>query len=272
MMLREGYSRSKLIVALKRLIEARFTAGDWRELGHLTGTHELIERHPRLLRSLEWGDSDYGGCVMEVVPRVLDRAEGSANAVVGITNLEPWLEENEPALYAELFTGEPVPLDDMAEASSVLAVGELEAHVRRIRATIHDDPAQAIGSAKELLETVLRTILGEFGEHPAGDMQELLKRVQRKLKLDPASAGGRPGAETIRRTLSSLGQVVVGVAEVRNLYGTGHGRSRAAELERAHAKLTVNAAVTLATFLTDVFRASNWSLDSSKRKRIPQPR
>jgi hypothetical protein len=267
--LRDGYNHSKLIVASKRFIESRFTQGDWRELGHLTGTAEIIERHPRLLRSLEWGDDDYSGCVMEVLPQVLKRAEGGPNAVVEAVNLRPWLEENEPALYAELFSGEAVPLDDVAEAASVLAVGELEAHVQRIRSTIHDDPAQAIGSAKELLETVLRTILGEFGEQPAGDIQELLKRVQKKLRLDPASADGRPGAETIRRTLNSLGQVVVGVAEVRNLFGSGHGRSRAQEIERAQAKLVVNAAVTLATFLTDVFRASTWSLENPKRKRIP---
>lgn len=256
---------------MKRLIETRFTAGDWRELGHLTGTAEIIERHPRLLRSLEWHDPDYSGCVMEVIPHVLDRAEGGANAVVEAVNLRPWLEENEPALYAEIFAGEAVPLDDVAEAASVLAVGELEAHVRRIRATVHDDPAQAVGSAKELVETVLRTILGEFGEQPAGDIQELLKRVQKKLKLDPASAEGTAGAETIRRTLSNLGQIVVGVAEVRNLFGTGHGRSRAPELERAQAKLTVNAAATLATFLIDVFRASNWSIENPKRKRIARP-
>lgn len=121
-------------------------------------------------------------------------------------------------------------------SASILAVGELETHVRRIRGTVHDDPALAIGSAKELLETVLRTILGEYGAQPAGDIHDLLKRVQKKLKLDPSSADGQPGAETIRRTLSNLGQVVVGVAEVRNLFGTGHGRSRAAELERAQAE------------------------------------
>ena len=212
---------------------------------------------------------DYSGCVMEVLPQVLTLAEGGPNKVVELTNLSPWLEENEPALYADLFVGELVPLNDVAEASSVLGVGELEKHAQRIRSTIHDDPAQAIGSAKELLETVLRTILGEFGEHAAGDIPELLKRVQRKLKLDPASAEGRPGADTIRRTLNNLGQVVIGVAEVRNLYGTGHGRSLAAELVRAHAKLVVNAAVTLATFRTDVFKASNWSFENPKRKRLP---
>jgi len=62
---------------------------------------------------------------------------------------------------------------------------------------------------------------------------------------------------------------VVGVAEMGNLYGTGHGRSSAAELERAHARLVVNAAAMLATFLIEVFTASNWSLENPKRKRSP---
>lgn len=268
-MRRDGYNRSKLILALAECIEAEFTQGEWRKLGHLTGTSSIIENHSRLLRSLDWHDSDYSGCVMDVLPRILEQADGGPDAVVEAVGLDPWLEEHQPAVYAALFTGEVVPLDDLEEAASILQVGELERHVARIRRTLHDDPAQAVGSSKELLETVLRTILGEFGEQPAGDIQDLLKRVQKKLKLEPASADGRPGAETIRRTLSNLGQVVVGVAEVRNLFGTGHGRSRATELERAQAKLVVNAAVTMATFLTDIFRASNWSIENPKRKKMP---
>ncbi len=64
-----------------------------------------------------------------------------------------------------------------------------------------------------------------------------------------------PGRDTIRRTLSNLGQVVIGVAEVRKLYGTGHGnRYQLRELEIAHARLVVNAAVTIATFLMEIAR------------------
>src|SRR5437016_10323780 len=102
-MLREGYSRSKLIVALSLCIESEFTQGDWRELGHLTGTAEIIENHPRLLRSLDWHDPDYSGCVMKVLPRILERSESGPNGVVGAVQLEPWLEEHQPALNAELF-------------------------------------------------------------------------------------------------------------------------------------------------------------------------
>jgi hypothetical protein len=265
--LREGYQRSRLILALSECIEATFDQGDWRKLGHLTNTSPIIENHSRLLRSLDWHDPDYSGCVFEVVPKILDRAEGGPNRVVEAAGLQRWLEEHQPSMYAELFTGEIVPLDDLEVAASILEVGELRSHVLRIRETLDEDPAQAVGSAKELLETVLRTILGEFGDEPAGEIHDLLKRAQKKLRLDPSSAEGRPGAATIKRTLSNLGQVVVGVAEFRNLYGTGHGRSRGSDLARAEAKLVVNAAITLATFLIDVFQASNWSFDDPKRKR-----
>ena len=89
----------------------------------------------------------------------------------------------------------------------------------------------------------------------AGDVQLLLRRAQKELDLDPSAVGDDvPGGDTIKRTLSNLGQIVVGVAEVRNLYGTGHGRHRSRELEIAHARLVVNAAVTIGTFFVELVR------------------
>ena len=58
----------------------------------------------------------------------------------------------------------------------------------------------------------------------------------------------------MRRTLSNLGQVVLGVAEIQTLYGTGHGRIKSRELEIAHARLVVNAAVSIATFFAEVWQ------------------
>ncbi|KKK48191.1 hypothetical protein LCGC14_3147630, partial [marine sediment metagenome] len=157
-------------------------------------------------------------------------------------------------LHAELYeVGSTVPLHEVEEAASHFDVLELNKHAARIRMGIREDPEQAIGSAKELLETVLKLILGIDGEHSEGDIQTLLRRAQRELDLDPHSVGESiPGRDTIRRTLSNLGQIVVGVAEIRNLYGTGHGRHNSAELELTHVRLMVNAAITLATFLLEI--------------------
>jgi hypothetical protein len=58
------------------------------------------------------------------------------------------------------------------------------------------------------------------------------------------------GADAIKRLLGNLGQVSQGIAELRNLYGTGHGKDGTFRgLGPRHARLAVGAATTLATFL-----------------------
>jgi len=59
-------------------------------------------------------------------------------------------------------------------------------------------------------------------------------------------------AETIKRLLSNLATITQGVAELRNHYGTGHGKPAGAKgLQSRHAKLAVGAASTLAVFLAE---------------------
>lgn len=55
--------------------------------------------------------------------------------------------------------------------------------------------------------------------------------------------------------MSNLASVTQGLAEIRNLYGTGHGKDgkRRGLLPR-HARLAVGAATTLVTFLLDTHR------------------
>lgn len=62
---------SQALVAIAKAIEARFTKGDWLILGVITDSQDVITGHRRLLRSLEWGDPDYSGNVLEVMPSVL---------------------------------------------------------------------------------------------------------------------------------------------------------------------------------------------------------
>jgi hypothetical protein len=247
-----NYNRA--ILALKRAIVATFDDGKWLELGYLTDSIEIISGHPRLLRSLHWGDDDYEGNVLAVLPRIIGNDPGKLRAIEEFVGLDQWLKENDPALRAEIYdAGEMVSLEEVEQAAKHLDIVELNKHAARIRNGIRDDPEQAIGSAKELLETTLKAVLRIEGERSADDISALLKRAQKELDLDPkAVTDDTPGKETIKRVLSSLGQIVAGVAEVRNLYGTGHGRHRSRALEIAHARLVVNAAITIATFILEV--------------------
>jgi hypothetical protein len=60
------------LIELRARIAAGFDANNWDELGLLTGQSGLINSHPRLLRSLSWGDEDYDGNVLEVLRRMVE--------------------------------------------------------------------------------------------------------------------------------------------------------------------------------------------------------
>ena len=117
------------------------------------------------------------------------------------------------------------------------------------------DPALAIGTAKELVETTAKTILDGSGitYGKSVDLPKLAKApfgARHQLPDDVPDAA--KGAEIIKRTLFKLAPVVQGLAEIRGLYGTGHGRSgKVRGVGARHARLAVGAAATLATYLLD---------------------
>lgn len=90
-----------------------------------------------------------------------------------------------------------------------------------------------------------------------------MKEAARELELTPEGvpADARV-ADTIRRILGGLASVVAGTAELRNHYGSGHGRGLGAVLEPRHARLVVGAASTLAIFLFETFEQR--SADTSR--------
>ena len=268
--MRSDAKASQVVIALAKAIEAKFTKGDWLELGLLTDTDDLIKNHSRLLRSLDWGDPDYSGCVIDVLPRVLgdtgrktklaaDRFSSLA-IVEEKVGLQAWLADHDRALHDALYAGEDrAALDDLDRAAAQLGIADIDMHAARIRKGLHGDPAQAIGSAKELLETTLKAILGLHGTGPETklDIPELVKKVNVKLGLDAASVdASQPGAGPRRKVLGSLAHIVNSTSELRNAgLGTGHGISQGPVLDLPTARMVVSAAVTVAAFYVEAYAA-----------------
>jgi hypothetical protein len=101
-------------------------------------------------------------------------------------------------------------------------------HLDRIASTMDADPAAAISGAKALIESTTKLVLDELGEpyDPKADVAELAKAAQKALRLHgSALAPTAKGAETVKRILSNLSQLAIGVVELRNEYGVDHGRS-----------------------------------------------
>ena len=133
--------------------------------------------------------------------------------------------------------------------------------ITRMESAVNSDPGLAIGTAKELVETCCKTILDERGISVSDslDLSQLVKTTSKELKLtrDDISDQAK-AAETIKRLLSNLATITQGISELRNRYGTGHGKSAGSKgLSSRHAKLAVGAASTLAVFLAETHHHRN---------------
>ena len=120
-----------------------------------------------------------------------------------------------------------------------------------------ENPTEAIGKAKELVESCCKTILDKLGEtyKKNDDMGELMKKVRTSLKLTPENIKDeQPLAETLKSILGNFAGIVKGMAELRNSYGGGHGKTAIYKgLEERHARLAVSSAITVVRFLWDSY-------------------
>ncbi len=155
-------------------------------------------------------------------------------------------------------TSESPGIKSAKDVLSGTDVGYVSQQITRMEAAVNQDPELAIGTAKELVETCCKSILSEcnieFSKND--DLPKLVKNTVLQLELTPADIPDEAKAsETIKRLLSNLASITYGVAELRNQYGTGHGKLGANKgLQPRHAKLAVGAASTLAVFLMETHK------------------
>lgn len=71
----------KKIIALRQRVVANFDAGNWEEIGLLTGQSDRISGHSRLLRSLDWGDEDYAGNALVVLRQIAESDSDAFHAI-----------------------------------------------------------------------------------------------------------------------------------------------------------------------------------------------
>jgi hypothetical protein len=228
----------------------------------------LIERY---YHTVDWADRSQIKRVLQVFENVLHRADKLVE-VPASAGFSPEMrkEEVNKLIYflrrdgfqwidGRIGAGAGLPsLDDIKETAGTLDAQHMADQIRRMELAIVSDPSLAIGTAKELVETCCKTILAERGRPVTGtpDLPTLTRETLRELKLVPDGVpDSTRGSDVIKRLLSSLGTIGNGLAELRGLYGTGHGKhGKVSSLTPRHAKLAVGAAATLATFLFETHK------------------
>ena len=128
------------------------------------------------------------------------------------------------------------------------------------------NPTDAIGKAKELIESCCKTILDEMGItwDKNDDVPQLTNKMLDALDLLPSNVKSTDrGADAIKAILGNLRSIPSKLAELRNPFGSGHGKSASfVGLEERHAKLAVGSSITFVDFVWSTYEKSK--TDSNK--------
>lgn len=226
----------------------------------------LVEKYYHTINWKDWNDAKK---ILQVYENTLLDLDNQANGVSYSQNpewakssfesLKKWLKKD-GFIYTDgkiVHSGHQASLQDVSKTIVSLDAHELQWQIKRIRNSVDSDPSLAIGTAKELIETTCKTILSEqnIKYSKKDDIIKLVKKTRECLGIVPEKIPeSAKGAEIIKKILSNLGSVAHGLGELRNLYGTGHGKEgKMKGLNPRHARLAVGSAATLVTFLFETY-------------------
>ena len=228
----------------------------------------LVEQH---YHTIDWSDVRSVRSVLDVFESILhqaktyierkkfgndwqDERKAEYKKLIQILKIDgfEWVDER-------IVAGVTVPsLEAVKNSTIAFNAKHLNDLISRMESSVDSDPALAIGTAKELIESCCKTILAERGKPTSGTpkISDLTKQTLQDLQLVPENIqDSARGAGLIKRLLNNLGTIGNNISELRGLYGTGHGRDgKAKGLESRHAKLAVGSAATLATFLFETHK------------------
>jgi hypothetical protein len=241
----ERKERGHLVVALQKAITSSFDEGDWKELGHETGTIDWITGHGRLLRSLSWGDSDYGGHVFDAIEMLRKSNESSLEILLGKEKIRRCLRRDSPEVYsAYVDSGEPVP------AFRPRALSPKEAILRALADAETLINSAGASSAVDRVHTALHGYLihacEDAGVSPKPDagIIELYKMLRENHpKLD--DLGIR--ADDLNKILRAFGAVLDALNTLRNRGSLAHPTESLVGDDEA--MLAINAARTVLHYL-----------------------
>lgn len=103
----------------------------------------------------------------------------------------------------------------------------LHEQLERLRRNL-EDPAALIGGTKELLESISKFVLQENDRLPSGklDFPAYFAQATELLRMRPADVdASTEGGKQVREIYQSAQRIAVKLNELRNLQGTGHGRT-----------------------------------------------
>lgn len=236
--------RRQQTLALGKAIEATFTSSEWTEIGLLTATEDYIDRHPRLLRSLHWGDDDYKGHVLDAVGQMLSKDPRNLRRLVEYDPISRWLREHDRSalegLQADAYgmtvpeiipTGSEAAMQALADAQALLESRGPASAVDRVHTGLHGflrSACEAEGISFDIDATPNQLLKLLLDQHVS--LQDL-----------------GPRGEEVRRMVRTSASIVDAMGTLRNRASLAHPNEELLDYEEA--LFVINLARSLLRFL-----------------------
>ncbi|MBQ23885.1 abortive infection family protein [Alcanivorax sp.] len=238
--------RGKVVLALQKAIVETFDAADWKEVGYKAGQIDYIRGHSRLLRSLSWGDDDYGSCVFQAIEFLLNDDVENLQCFLENEKAADWLWSNHSALMREIglkpeglaptFVPPTLSARDVVERAlkdteALLATSGATSGVDRVHTALHGyflSQCEAAGITVDKDATITSLYKALRKSHPS------------------LNSGGHWSAE-IDRILKSFSSVLDTLNQLRNHASVAHANENL--LSEADAELVCNASRTILHYL-----------------------
>jgi hypothetical protein len=136
---------------------------------------------------------------------------------------------------------ERLPKPDGLGHAELGAIAEAETRLYNAQNTTPPDVRLVVGTAKELCETVAKIVIAERGNIYGGndDVPALITQAHKVLASQPGEGlASDPATQKIAQGLKSI---VLGLTDLRNSVGTGHGRSTVPDVVDEHGSMAVDA-------------------------------
>lgn len=244
-------TKGEQILVIARAIQAVFTSSEWTEVGYLTGTDEYISNHPRLLRSLGWGDADYKGHALDAVKRILEADGANLAKLVRYEAISDWLRVNDPgalqALEADAFGMIVAPVLPEGQRAAIAALADAQALLES------RGPTSAVDRVHTGLHGFLKGVATEASLAFDADAtpNQLLKLV---VDRHPALRDLGPREQEVRRLLRTAASIIDSMGTLRNRASLAHPNDEL--LDNEEAMFVINLARSLIRFLDAKLRGA----------------
>ncbi|MCB6182493.1 abortive infection family protein [Leeia sp. TBRC 13508] len=236
----------KLILALQRAVHSEFTESDWIEIGYQTGEHEYIQSHNRLLRSLHFGDEDYGASIFQVLKYLSMHNPDAIQVIIDNTKVNRILQRDAPDLLFEL--GANVDHVPTVLTKSLLATEVVERALADADSLLKTSgPISCVDRLHTALHGYIRALCTEAGipDLEGASITTLFKKL-RSSHLSFQHLGTRDNE--IVRILNGFGTVIDAINTIRNNATVAHPNDSL--LSEAEATLAINVIRTLFHYIS----------------------